>query len=162
MVNIMKEKILKLDGVMQVELFADFRLDSYSEKIIFFTPEEIKSKTFYDIERMFYVPDYITAILVTKSAKYKMLSTFKSIETAFKKSSGIVAYIDYRIYIFETEDVAYSFLSNKTKLGIDFIVYIPSVSLLAEKEYAIKRAKSELKEIEARADYLRDYIKRLL
>ena len=91
-----------------------------------------------------------------------MLSTFKSIETAFKKSSGIVAYIDYRIYIFETEDVAYSFLSNKTKLGIDFIVYIPSVSLLAEKEYAIKRAKSELKEIEARADYLRDYIKGLL
>ena len=114
---------------------------------------------------MFYGPDYIKAILVTKSAKYKMLSTFKSIETAFKKSSGIVAYIDYRIYIFETEDVAYSFLSNKTKLGIDFIVYIPSVSLLAEKEYAInaiKREKFELKEIEARADYLRDYIKRLL
>lgn len=157
----MKEKILKLDGVMQVELFADFRLDSYSEKIIFFTPEEIKSKTFYDIERMFYVPDYIAVILVTKSAKYKMLSTFKSIETAFKKSSGIVAYIDYRIYIFETEDVAYSFLLNKTKLGIDFIVYIPSASLLAEKEYAIKRAKSELKEIEARADHLKDYIKRL-
>ena len=32
----MKEKILKLDGVMRVERFADFRLDPYSEKIIFF------------------------------------------------------------------------------------------------------------------------------
>lgn len=157
----MKEKILKLDSVERVELFADFSLDSYSEKIIFLTSEEIKSKSFYDIERMFHAPDYIAAILITKSGKHKMLSTFQSSETAFKKSSGIVAYIDHKIYIFESEDVAYSFLLEETKLGTDFIVYIPSESQLAERKYALQKAKDELEEIEARADYLRDYIKRL-
>ena len=144
---------MKIKGLKQIKLIqttSEIFTDVYAERLLVLTKEEVETKSLDSSLKLIYkyifTEDFVTPVyFVSKTGKQKELVREETQEKYFKKSSGIILAKEEKILVFETEEIAVTYITQEGSDYSPYLLYIPTESQQEEKEKQIEMYEEELK-----------------